>query len=227
MRKQNLKTIIVSVVILIVLLPCVMSIGLAPSKRVLDFLPNLEKTFTGIVINNDGLDASVELDEYDPLNILTIDQNLFQLSKDKKEYHFKYKVNLPQELSESGDLAKIILRTGTSDAGVSSVIIIESIIHVNLPLPEVGRQDVRQSFVDDISIGDDTDSEDRNGPVSKVSDFVILSAPSDLDNQSKSYLGNLDVESMILIISGTVIAILLLISYIRDKRKKEREEIFY
>jgi len=103
--------IIIYIVMVVLLVSFVNAIGLAPSRNVVDFKPNLQKELSFRIINSENEDLRLaiyprgELAEY-----VKLDKNIVTLNANEDEALISYKVELPKELEpglRQGDILVI------------------------------------------------------------------------------------------------------------------------
>ncbi len=102
--------IIMYIVMMVLLVSFVNAIGLAPSRNVLDFKPNLQKELSFRIINSENEDLRLaiyprgELAEY-----VSLEKNIVTLNANEDEALISYKVKLPKELEPGLRQADILV----------------------------------------------------------------------------------------------------------------------
>ncbi|MEM4325857.1 MAG: hypothetical protein QXU40_00965 [Candidatus Pacearchaeota archaeon] len=140
--KVIIQKIILSLLMIIALLSSISALGVSPARIVENFEPNLEKTVTLKVINNERNDfrASIylrgELSEYITLNQKEIS---FRANEESKE--ISYVIKLPAKIEEPGthraDIVIREIRSGEErgDITIGSLVAVVSQLHIEVPYP--------------------------------------------------------------------------------------------
>lgn len=127
--------------ILLIMLPSVMSLGITPGRTTFSFDPNLKKTVTVTVINNEKKDFRAliytkgDLTDYIKLSTDSID-----FTKDEERKSLTYDIKLPNKLEPGLNKEDIVVRETTAERGkkeitVSALVAVVSQLHVNVPYP--------------------------------------------------------------------------------------------
>jgi hypothetical protein len=152
MRQTNItKGIVLFLLVLttfITLLYSSTAIGLAPSRTVIDFTPNLEQEQTFRIINTENKDMSIaiypqgELAEY-----IVLENKIVDIKADEAEKTIKYRLNLPKNLepgTRSADLVQLpgkdIISAGKQvvneqNSIVTATVVLVHQLKVNVPYP--------------------------------------------------------------------------------------------
>lgn len=124
--------------ILLVLTPSVLSLGLSPGKRLLDYSPGLSKEVEVTIVNNEGkqfiadIEARGELADYVTLSTKSIS---FEKSDHKKT--FTYRITLPDGINKPGvHNGKIVIRERQEiQEVIQPGFMLYSQIYVEVPYP--------------------------------------------------------------------------------------------
>ncbi|GEM_PF-6658781 len=131
-----------TVMFLLILISNVYGVGIAPAKRVIEFVPFLEKEFTGLIVNTAEQDVVVTLLTEDPFGILILRNTTINMTPSDKEVRFSYKIQLPQNLSANGTLAKIVAQEKTGTGTITSILSAESVIEVVQSQDNTSRESI-------------------------------------------------------------------------------------
>jgi len=154
------KKIWMSVILILLVLPMVFSIGIAPGKSTLNYEPGRVETYKVDVINNDGKDFNAviyvdgELKDY-----VTVSTNELKFTADEYKKSFTYKVNLPETVEIAGTHTAEIMVTEKVPAekakgmGLSANLGVITTLFVNFPYP--GKYADAQIRVDNVKMGDE------------------------------------------------------------------------
>jgi len=123
---KNGRVRIVLILLLLILFSMqVVSLGIAPAKKVIGFEPDFKKTFTGLIINNEGKNLQLEISKDDPYKLVELNVDIVKMNSNEKEKMFKYTINIPKKLDHYGEIARIRVMEKGSSTGVSSRLIVE------------------------------------------------------------------------------------------------------
>ncbi|MFH1849774.1 MAG: hypothetical protein ABH879_06325 [archaeon] len=136
------KNIMLLLAILLVCLPGARSIGVTPGRTTIDFEPDLHKTVSVSVINNENKDfaasiyAKGELAEY-----VTLSTDQLRFTAEEGTRDFTYEVNLPKKVREPGThLVEIVVREtgdfkGDDPVSIGAMVAVVSQLQINVPYP--------------------------------------------------------------------------------------------
>src|SRR3989344_2289088 len=133
-NKKNSRVRTILVLLLLILFSLqVISLGIAPARKVVGFESDFKKTFAGLIINNEGKDLQLQISKNDPYNLVELDVGLMNMNAHEKEKMFKYTINIPKKLEHYGEIAHIRVVEKGSSAGISSRLIAEFPIVIEEP----------------------------------------------------------------------------------------------
>lgn len=126
---------------LILVLPCVMSIGITPARTTVNFESDLSKSVSISVVNSEGKDINLvvavqgELAEY-----VSLGETAFSMSAEQSLRDISYNVNLPSELSPGLHTAEIVVLQlpdagELGDAFIGAAVAVVSQLHVYVSYP--------------------------------------------------------------------------------------------
>ena len=117
-------------VICVVSASTVFGLGLAPASRVVEFSPNSELVFQGLLINNEDYAVNVSLSKEDPFGVLFVESSFVEVPS-KSQISFSYKIvfgSLNKKLS--GVVGKVVANQVFLGNGFSATVVLESIVEV-------------------------------------------------------------------------------------------------
>lgn len=129
-------------IVILLLLPIVNALGIAPGRTTLNFESNLEKIVTVRVINNENKNfnsiiyVSGELKDY-----ITISTDSLSFNENENEKTFTYTVSLPEKLSEPGlHKSEVIVREVSIDESgeglnIGALVAVATQLYVHVPFP--------------------------------------------------------------------------------------------
>jgi hypothetical protein len=113
MRNKTIKGIVMILIVLAVFFVTLNSshaIGLAPSRNVIDFTPNLEQELTFRVINTENKDMTLAVYSQEELGkYIELEQNIVEIKSSESEKEIKYKINLPDKLEPGSRKANLVV----------------------------------------------------------------------------------------------------------------------
>lgn len=133
--KRNILKIRIFILFIFLFLPFSSALGIAPAKKEIVFQPGFEQSFTGLIVNQEQNEITVLLKENDPYDILSIQEESITFSEGEYEKMFSYTIQLPESLSEYGELATIQAQVETdSTKGIQTILVLESKIIILAPI---------------------------------------------------------------------------------------------
>lgn len=142
-KKLILVLSILIVMLIVMLIPLVCALGVTPGRNTLDFSPNLEKSFSVLVLNTEAKDFSVVLSvEGDLVDYVNVSEDKIDFLADEKSKEISYSIKLPRGLSPGLHKAEISITEVPSDfksSGVSITTTISVVTQLYIYVPYPGK----------------------------------------------------------------------------------------
>ncbi|MBD3252826.1 hypothetical protein GF386_03785 [Candidatus Pacearchaeota archaeon] len=141
MKKQITKLNVLTILFIVLLaVPFASSLGITPGRTVIDYESGLEKDISFSVLNNEKKNMKVLLTVSGDLNeSITLYDNLIEFKPGDESKSFKYKIKLPDSLSNKPGLhtadivALEVPEANAEGAFVGATVAVVSQVHVNVP----------------------------------------------------------------------------------------------
>ncbi len=128
-------------IFLIILIPNINALGITPGRTSIDFSSNLQKEVSFSVINSEHKNMNIAFTvQGDLVNYIEMDKEVIAFSKNENSKNFKYKINLPKDLSPGLHQAEIIateLPEDIEDIGmiVKATVSVATQLYIYVPYP--------------------------------------------------------------------------------------------
>lgn len=226
-KKSRIRTILVLLLLILFSLQ-VVSLGIAPARKVVGFEPDFKKTFTGLIINNEGKELQLEISKNDPYNLIELDVDLITMNAHEKEKIFRYTINLPNKLEHYGEIARIRVVEKGNSAGISSRLIVEFPIVIEQPKSLLLKNNPSEKIIDNTlpnleniekkntSYLTDLQGKEKNDE-KKVIDNKSNALSTMKDKYNSKNISEDSMKMIILLILGLFLLFLLLVIFMRRR----------
>lgn len=135
---KNLKLFVIIIVLVIITANNVYSLGIAPSKKIMDY-DNQEHTINVRIINNEARNVKIILSAQGTLaEYVTIPESILNILSTEPEKEFTYNYKLPHGLETGTQTIEIVaseIDDSTSTNSVNALLTITHQLQINIPYP--------------------------------------------------------------------------------------------
>ncbi|QQG38604.1 MAG: hypothetical protein HYS32_03280 [Candidatus Woesearchaeota archaeon] len=174
---KNIKRVLFTLFFILIIAANVSAIGISPSKRTIDFQPNLETTLEYSAINNENKSKELEIYVKGGLEAFITPSETSLILQPNERKTFFVAIKLPSSIDKPGqndNRVGVLEKEASSAQGETSIgsrVGVESLLFINIPYP--GKYLALKLTINDAALGENLD-------------FII-----DIQNQGKEDLNSI------------------------------------